>query len=254
MLPTILPQDAGRLKESSNPCAKIDYIRDDLTKIGIMNSGNNKQRYGYDAILIARPDFTTSYCPGCPQIAFIGQARCPFPPVPRRCQVVCQDNLDGITGSEATVIYKDGILIGADGAYSAIGGGLYDDMTEQGIQLPAEDLGGLRFDSNWVIGTTEHLSYEEYPALKKTIGRLSCHSRPRARYSSRLMVHTSQNVYAVRIQAIYDDSRITYSVCGQRAELLLLWSDGYSSSMMRKIFGFVLGKCTFTLPRPEIYQ
>ncbi|KAG0022628.1 hypothetical protein BGZ81_008454 [Podila clonocystis] len=45
------------LKKVLNPCAKIDYIRDDLTKIGVMNSGSNKERYGYDAILIARPDF-----------------------------------------------------------------------------------------------------------------------------------------------------------------------------------------------------
>ncbi|KAG0040335.1 hypothetical protein BGZ82_003640 [Podila clonocystis] len=121
------------LKKVSNPCAKIDYIREDLTKIGIMNSGSNKERYGYDAILIAH-------------------------------------NLDGAAGSDATAIYKGDILIGADGAYSAIRRGLYDSMIKQGIQLPAEDLEGLRFDSNCVIGTTEVLSEEEYPSLKRKSG------------------------------------------------------------------------------------
>jgi 2-polyprenyl-6-methoxyphenol hydroxylase-like FAD-dependent oxidoreductase len=159
------------LKKVSNPCAKIDYIRDDLTKIGIMNSGNNKERYGYDAILIARPDFYNVLLSKIPKERIHwGKRVVQFHQSQDGVQVECQDNLDDITGSEATVIYKGDILIGADGAYSAIRRGLYDGMIKQGIQLPAEDLEGLRFDSNCVIGTTEVLSEEEYPALKKKSG------------------------------------------------------------------------------------
>ncbi|KAG9321343.1 hypothetical protein KVV02_001121 [Mortierella alpina] len=45
------------IKKASHPCAKIDYLRDDLSKIGAMNAGDNKGRYGYDGILITRPTF-----------------------------------------------------------------------------------------------------------------------------------------------------------------------------------------------------
>jgi len=45
------------IQNVSLPCQKIDYVRDDLSKVGTMDAGNNKERYGYNGILITRPAF-----------------------------------------------------------------------------------------------------------------------------------------------------------------------------------------------------
>ncbi|KAG0085462.1 hypothetical protein BGZ92_008963 [Podila epicladia] len=138
---------------------KNNYIRDNLTKINTMNSSNNKERYGYDAILIARPDFCN---------ALLSRSRLPkerthwgkrvvqFHQSQDGVQVECQEDWDDSTGSEVTVIYKGGILIGTDSAYPASAVDcMIDSMTKQRIQLPAEDLEGLQFSSSCVIGANE---------------------------------------------------------------------------------------------------
>ncbi|KAG9319892.1 hypothetical protein KVV02_003256 [Mortierella alpina] len=45
------------IQKVSLPCQKIDYVREDLSKVGTMDAGNNKERYGYNGILITRPAF-----------------------------------------------------------------------------------------------------------------------------------------------------------------------------------------------------
>ncbi|KAF9112052.1 hypothetical protein BGX27_004030, partial [Mortierella sp. AM989] len=45
------------IQRASLPVQKIDYYRDDLTRVGTMNAGDLRGRYGYDGILISRPIF-----------------------------------------------------------------------------------------------------------------------------------------------------------------------------------------------------
>ncbi|KAG0259809.1 hypothetical protein DFQ27_003893, partial [Actinomortierella ambigua] len=56
------------------------------------------------------------------------------------------------------------ILVGADGAYSAVRQSMYHNMKDQGIPIPEEDMGKLHFNEYCVLGMTEDIS-EKFPIV-----------------------------------------------------------------------------------------
>ncbi|KAG0304296.1 hypothetical protein BGZ99_002437, partial [Dissophora globulifera] len=149
------------VQKVSLPCQKIDYVRDDLTPVGSMDAGNQKARYGYSGILISRPTFyevLLSRVP--PQKLKWGKRILGFEQNHLGVMVRIADN---------TTCHGD-ILIGADGAYSAVRQVLYKTMVKKGLALPKSDMAPLHFDSHCVIGVTDVLSEEEYPVLKNRSG------------------------------------------------------------------------------------
>ncbi|KAF9927046.1 hypothetical protein BGZ67_007780 [Mortierella alpina] len=162
------------IKKASHPCAKIDYLRDDLSKIGVMNAGDNKGRYGYDGILITRPTFYDILLSKVPkEKVYWGKRVLSFKQDEHCVEIECQDNLDpsvDVESNKKTVTFKGDILIGADGAYSAVRRNMYETMQTEGRTLPKDDLAPLRFDSNCVIGVTDVLTEKEYPVLKEKSG------------------------------------------------------------------------------------
>ncbi|KAF9201622.1 hypothetical protein BGZ49_008144, partial [Haplosporangium sp. Z 27] len=61
--------------------------------------------------------------------------------------------------------YEGDILIGADGAYSAVRHGLYDRLQKDG-QLPKSDTESLNVGYTCLVGTSSPLDPEKYPVLK----------------------------------------------------------------------------------------
>lgn len=61
--------------------------------------------------------------------------------------------------------YRGDILVGADGAYSAVGQQLYKDIKED-KKLPKSDDVSLPFSCVCLVGQTEVLDPEEFPDLK----------------------------------------------------------------------------------------
>ncbi|KAG0373018.1 hypothetical protein BGX24_012273 [Mortierella sp. AD032] len=64
--------------------------------------------------------------------------------------------------------YEGDILIGADGAYSAVRQRLYESLKQKG-QIPKSDLEDLPFKCTCLVGQTEVLDPEEFPQLKEPI-------------------------------------------------------------------------------------
>ncbi|KAF9178702.1 hypothetical protein BGZ51_007545 [Haplosporangium sp. Z 767] len=161
---------------ASSPCTKIDYLRDDLSKVGVMDAGDSKGRYGYSGLLITRPTFYQILLSKVPkEKVHWGKRMIAFKQDEHSVEIECQDNLDRSQGDDTNanntiVTFKGDILIGADGAYSAVRRNLYSDMQAKGLKLPQEDLAPLHFDSNCVIGVTDVLTEEEYPVLKEKNG------------------------------------------------------------------------------------
>ncbi|KAG0203159.1 hypothetical protein BGX33_009262 [Mortierella sp. NVP41] len=62
-------------------------------------------------------------------------------------------------------IYEGDILVGADGAYSAVRQRLYETLMKEG-RLPKSDQEELPFDCTCLVGQTEVLDLEEFPQLK----------------------------------------------------------------------------------------
>ncbi|KAF9970296.1 hypothetical protein BGZ73_007018 [Actinomortierella ambigua] len=59
------------------------------------------------------------------------------------------------------------ILVGADGAYSAVRQSLYRSMADKNVSIPASDTDPLRFESFCLVGLTEDMS-AEFPELNET--------------------------------------------------------------------------------------
>ncbi|KAG0210649.1 hypothetical protein BGX28_009075 [Mortierella sp. GBA30] len=126
-----------------------------------MDAGNNKQRYGYDGILITRPSFYDVLLSRVPPHKINwGKRILGFEQNQYGVMIRIADN----------TTYHADILIGADGAYSAVRQTLYKSMLKKGFNVPKSDMAPLHFDSNCVIGVTDVLSEEEYPVLKSRSG------------------------------------------------------------------------------------
>lgn len=68
-------------------------------------------------------------------------------------------------------IYHGDILVGADGAYSAVRQCMHRDLKSMGM-LPRSDSEPLKFDQNCVVGITDPLPTEKFPALKEQVCEL----------------------------------------------------------------------------------
>ncbi|KAG0079816.1 hypothetical protein BGZ93_008401 [Podila epicladia] len=92
-------------------------------------------------------------------------------------------NSDGvmIRFSDNTTIHGD-ILVGADGAHSAVRQRLFQDLKSKG-KLPTSDDVPLPFNCVCLVGQTKPLDPEEFPDLKKD-------------YSQFMTVHGSENMYS----------------------------------------------------------
>jgi 2-polyprenyl-6-methoxyphenol hydroxylase-like FAD-dependent oxidoreductase len=66
--------------------------------------------------------------------------------------------------------YEGDILIGADGAYSAVRQRMYESLKQKG-QIPKSDLEELPFRYTCLVGQTEVLDPEEFPQLKEPISQ-----------------------------------------------------------------------------------
>jgi hypothetical protein len=84
-----------------------------------------------------------------------------------------QQNVDGVMiRCVDNTNYHGDILVGADGAYSAVRQSLYKQMDDQGL-LPKEDKEEMNMAYLSIVGTTGPLDPEKYPILKDTHSYLS---------------------------------------------------------------------------------
>jgi len=82
-------------------------------------------------------------------------------------------------------VYQGDILIGADGAYSAVRHSLYKDMKAHG-NLPRQDFNPIKLDQVVVVGITEPLDPTAYPLLEEDVSQF------------RIVLGGQENAYTVR--------------------------------------------------------
>jgi 2-polyprenyl-6-methoxyphenol hydroxylase-like FAD-dependent oxidoreductase len=64
--------------------------------------------------------------------------------------------------------YEGDIIVGADGAYSAIRQRLYEKLKDRG-ELPKSDQEDLPFNCTCLVGQTKVLDPEDYPIVKEKL-------------------------------------------------------------------------------------
>ncbi|KAG0284674.1 hypothetical protein BGZ96_010974 [Linnemannia gamsii] len=126
----------------------------DLTKIISLRS-SIADFVGYDHIAFARPDFYDLL------LARIPSGKIHFN---KKVIAIEQNEKEArITCSDGTS-YSGDVIVGADGAYSAVRQGLYKQLEEERI-LPAADAQELNKGFICMVGTTKELSLNDYPGI-----------------------------------------------------------------------------------------
>ncbi|KAF9366818.1 hypothetical protein BGX34_006087 [Mortierella sp. NVP85] len=145
-----------RLTEMGYPMAMLDLCKESLKPIGSIDVTDFKEKTGYDFLIFHRPDvydLILSHVPA-KKISF------------NKKVVWLLQNDEGVmirTSDNET--YHGDILVGADGAFSAVRQNLYRDMAKKNV-LPTSDAQSPKVDRICLVGTTRPLDTEDYPELK----------------------------------------------------------------------------------------
>ncbi|GJJ71386.1 hypothetical protein EMPS_03736 [Entomortierella parvispora] len=159
--PTILPvfEQLGMLEELQRFSLNVKpfVLRNEKMKIhGTVGLNGEKEVAGYNGQLFARPelfDLLLSRIP--PSKISLGKKVLRVEEKDDKVIIHCSD------GSA----YRGDILVGADGAYSAVRQNIYRDMKEAGV-LPKADSEDLVAGYTCIVGVTDPLDLEKYPMLK----------------------------------------------------------------------------------------
>ncbi|KAF9405557.1 hypothetical protein BGZ94_003480 [Podila epigama] len=149
-------RDAGRDPKISYATESADVYSESMDYIGSIDGSSFKEITGYDTYLFARPEFYDLLLSKIPPSRVY---------MSKKIKSIQQNNegvmIRCIDGSN----YHGDILVGADGAYSAVRQSLYKQLDQQG-KLPAEDKEDMSLPYLSLVGTTGPLDPEKYPVLK----------------------------------------------------------------------------------------
>ncbi|KAG0346464.1 hypothetical protein BG004_001671 [Podila humilis] len=128
---------------------RIHLLKEDLSSQGQVDLEHFKERPDLFQILVA-------HIP--PERLIMGKRILSVTHTGLEVNVRCQDSSN----------YHGDILVGADGAYSAVRQCMHRDLKANGM-LPRADSEPLKFDQNCVVGITNPLPPDRFPALKEQI-------------------------------------------------------------------------------------
>ncbi|KAG0268042.1 hypothetical protein DFQ27_007671 [Actinomortierella ambigua] len=151
----------GLLKEL-HACSKfvsgMTFYRQDLSPIARTPLEHFNERYGYASLGMSRPEFMTFLLKQVvPHRIHWGKRVLNTMQNVHGVMVRCQD---GTT-------YHGDILIGADGAYSAVRQSLYKNLSKKGVKLSKNDLSPLRFEMFCNVGVAKNLDPAKFTKLKE---------------------------------------------------------------------------------------
>ncbi|KAK3817337.1 MAG: hypothetical protein J3Q66DRAFT_440109 [Benniella sp.] len=146
------------LQKIAFPCVDLELRHEDLRSIGSIDISGFKEKAGYHTYIFHRPDLYDVLLSQIPSenISF------------NKKLVNFEQDKDRVTiHTSDNETFKGDILVGADGAYSAVRRSLYEQI-QKTDELPASDLEVFKVGYICMVGTTNPLDPEKYPVLKDT--------------------------------------------------------------------------------------
>ncbi|GJJ74382.1 hypothetical protein EMPS_06740 [Entomortierella parvispora] len=146
----------------SLPTKQVDFFDEKLKKLATVSMESEEPIAGYPNRLFARPDLYELLLRQVPKDRILLSKKIlKVEEEDDKVFIHCSDNSS----------YEGDVLVGADGAYSAVRQSIFKDMNQQGI-LPKEDLEDLIAGYTAAVGITEPMDPEKYPQLKD---KSNCH-------------------------------------------------------------------------------
>ncbi|KAG0304420.1 hypothetical protein BGZ98_005540 [Dissophora globulifera] len=139
----------------AKPVSAITLRKHNMSVVGKMEVKYVKERYGYYSCIVQRIEFLQ-----------ILMSRIPSHKIQWGRYVL--DIVNGNAGVQCRcangVVEQADILVGADGAYSAVRQNLYRSLREKNL-LPKPDMEPLKYTQNAIVGLTKPMDVERYPAV-----------------------------------------------------------------------------------------
>ncbi|KAF8930986.1 hypothetical protein BGZ58_007909 [Dissophora ornata] len=223
----ILPafEQLGLLEEIariSYPMLCLNLYKESLKPIGSIDISGFKEKAGYDSFVCHRPDLYNLLLSKVPpkNISFN-----------KRVVWLLQNNEGVMIRTSDNETYHGDILVGADGAYSAVRQNLYKDLINKN-ELPAADMEEPKLGHVCMVGTTEPMDPEEYPKLKDK----HCHF-------STIIGEDKSHTW---VTTTLPNNRISFSIKKQldqeAAKVAMFrnseWSPELNATMIKEIYNF----------------
>ncbi|KAF9961312.1 hypothetical protein BGZ65_010952 [Modicella reniformis] len=144
------------MKTISNVVEGTTIFKENMEVIREVKLKDSKALSGYDSLIMSRIDLHALLLSRVPKKKiFMG----------KKVLSILQDEHKVTVKTSDGLSYDADILIGADGAYSAVRQNLYKQLTKEG-QLPQSDSEQLKVCHCSVLGTTSSLDPKKFPKLK----------------------------------------------------------------------------------------
>ncbi|KAF9964366.1 hypothetical protein BGZ70_006568 [Mortierella alpina] len=151
------------IERASKPMSQFSIKREDGSDLGTVDFAYGQLEYGppysYYGMVLSRPDLHAILMSHVPAEKIL---------TGKRIVDTTQDDTGVSCYCADLSIYHADILVGADGAYSAVRQSLYRSLRAHG-NLPRQDFSPIKLDQVVVVGITEPLSPLEYPLLKEDV-------------------------------------------------------------------------------------
>ncbi|KAF9187900.1 hypothetical protein BGZ49_004002, partial [Haplosporangium sp. Z 27] len=152
------------LQKISFTCPGMNIYNEKMQRIAYRGNETIKETCGYDYFVFSRPMLYELLLSKIShkKVHFGKKVLSVKHPAEGGVVINCSDNSS----------YFGDILVGADGAYSAVRQSIYRDLEEKG-ELPASDAQGLKIGHLTMVGTTDPLDPETYEHLKDNFTHFS---------------------------------------------------------------------------------
>ncbi|KAG0313217.1 hypothetical protein BGZ99_009020 [Dissophora globulifera] len=150
------------LYKISKRAGSLLLVKEDQDTEGRVDLEHFRERYGYNDVVVGRPDLLEMLVRHIPRAKLL---------MGKRVLSTSQTEHGVLVRCSDSSMYQGDILVGADGAYSSIRQLMHKRLKETGL-LPRADSERLKFDQYCVVGITDELSPDKYPVLQKDICEL----------------------------------------------------------------------------------
>ncbi|KAG0234788.1 hypothetical protein BGW41_001011 [Actinomortierella wolfii] len=148
-----------QLLAAAVPVRQIAFYRQNLQLLTTISLQRLEEKHGYPSIMVTRADLMSAMLSAIPPERIQWNKRVLDVTEYRDCvSVKTQDGID----------YDGQIVIGADGAYSAVRHHLFKNLKKRGHIVPESDLNSFRFEMFATVGTAQNLDRWMYKTLRET--------------------------------------------------------------------------------------
>ncbi|KAI8601916.1 hypothetical protein EDD21DRAFT_414459 [Dissophora ornata] len=140
---------------ASKALRHFNFYSDSLKTIGKVDFSDLKEIGGYPAIILDRPAFYNILLKNLPKHKILYN---------KRVLSITQNDEGATAKCSDGSAYLSDIIIGADGAYSAVRQNIYRSLKEKGL-LSASDDKAMGYNQHCLVGVSEPLDPEQYPVL-----------------------------------------------------------------------------------------